>query len=132
MEKKFVDIQLEIEVNGNMMLAHLVFSNNTADKIYLDKKTICTSGKVRRNIFNITDEDNKAVIYTGMMEKRIVVPEDFIPFNAGEKIETSIVLNEIYKVNKGHKYIVQYSVYNPSYNKGGINKMESNKVEVNY
>lgn len=132
MEKNFVDIQLEVEVNENIMLAHLVFSNDTTDKIYLDKKTICTNGKVRRNIFKITDEDNKAVSYIGMMEKRIVVPEDFIPVNSGEKIETSIVLNEIYKVDKGHKYTVQYSVYNPSYNKGRLNKMESNKVEVNY
>ena len=127
----FVDIQLAVEINENEMLAHLVFVNNTNGMLYLDTKTICTNGQTRRNIFNITDEDSNKVKYTGIMEKRFVVPEDFVSINSGDKIETSIALNEVYKVTKGQKYFIQYSVYHPSYkNEQEINKFESNTVEV--
>jgi hypothetical protein len=133
MTKMFVEIQLEVEVNGSEMLAHLVFFNNTGETLYLDTKTICTNGQTRRNIFNITDESNGKIKYAGIMEKRFVAPEDFIPIDPGDKIETNIILNEVYRVNKGQKYFIQYSVYHPSYNdEQGINKMESNIVEVVY
>lgn len=133
MEKSFVDVQLNVEVRGDVMLARLVFSNNTSGTIYLDKKTICTNGKTRRNIFNITREHNEKVKYVGMMEKRIVVDEDFIPLDAGNEIETRIELNEVYKVHKGNKYTVQYSVYHPSYrDEGPLNKLVSNSIEVVY
>jgi hypothetical protein len=133
MEKKFVDVQLDVEVNGTILLAHLVFTNNTSNKVYLDKKTICISGKTRRNIFDITDEQNKKVNYLGMMEKRIVIPEDFMLLDSGETVKTNISLNDVYDVSKGNKYFVQLSVYHPSYDdEGPLNKLESNKVEVVY
>ncbi|WP_207515222.1 hypothetical protein [Longitalea luteola] len=133
MEKTFADVQLDVEVRGEIMLAHLIFTNSTSDKIYLDTKTICTSGKTRRNIFKIMSADNEKVKYTGMMEKRIVVPEDFIPLDSGDEIRTSVELNQVYKINKGSKYIIQYSVYHPSYlDEGPLNKLVSNSIEVIY
>jgi len=129
----FVDIHLIVEVKERGMLAHLVFLNNTNETLYLDTKTICANGQTRRNIFTIMDANNDKVKYTGIMEKRFVVPEDFIPINSGNKIETNINLNEVYKVNKGQKYFIQYSVYHPSYlDKQGLEKLESNIVEVFY
>lgn len=128
-----VDIQLAVEIEENEMLAHLVFFNNTEETLYLDTKTICTNGQTRRNIFNITDANSNKIKYVGIMEKRFVVPEDFIPINSRDKIETNIKLNEVYKVNKGQKYFVQYSVYHPSYmDKQGLSKFESNIVEIVY
>jgi hypothetical protein len=128
-----VDIQLAVEVKENEMIAHLVFFNNTDETLYLDTKTICTNGQTRRNIFNITDSNSNKIKYAGIMEKRFVVPEDFIPINSGDNIETNIILNEVYKVNKGQKYFIQYSVYHPSYmDEQGLSKFESNTVEIVY
>ena len=133
MQQKLVDIHLSIEVKDNLLLAHLLFYNNANDEVYLDNQTICLDGQTWRSVFIIINEKNKKVDYTGMLAKRVVVPEDFIPLKAGEKIETSVALNEVYKVIKGHKYTIQYSVYHPSYkDEGHLNKLESNKVEIIY
>jgi hypothetical protein len=133
MEEKVVDINLSVVVHGELMLAQLIFFNNTSDKIFLDNQTICVDNKTRRNVFVITDEQNKKIDYIGMMVKRIVVPEDFISLNPGEKIVSTIQLNDVYKLKKGHQYIIQYSVYHPTYmDEEGFTKIESNKVEVVY
>jgi hypothetical protein len=133
MQKEFVDIHLAIQVLDGRMSAHLQFFNNNSNEIYLDTKTICVSGETTRSVFEITDENNNKVKYIGWLEKRIVVPEDFISLKSGEKIETTIILNEVYKVIKGHKYTIQFSVYHPSYNdEGDLNKIESNPVEITY
>jgi hypothetical protein len=129
----FVDIQLAVGINEYEMFAHLVFFNKTDETHYLDTKTICTNGQTRRSIFNITDANNIKIKYAGIMEKRFVVPEDFITINSGDKIETNIKLNDVYKIKKGQKYFIQYSVYHPSYmDEQGLCKFESNTVEVVY
>ncbi|OQP53559.1 hypothetical protein [Niastella populi] len=133
MKNMFVDVFLDVKVAGKLMVANLVFSNNTSGEVYLDKKTICTNGKTRRNLFIITDENNQPVKYVGEMEKRIVVPEDFIPIQSGDTISTCIELNEVYQIIQGKKYTVQLSVYHPNYkDEGPLNKLESNKVEISY
>jgi hypothetical protein len=129
----FVDVNLEVNINDYKMQAHLIFSNNTLREIYLDKKTICTDGQTRRSLFKITDTNNNKINYTGILEKRFVLPEDFIVLDSGSKIETSIPVNEVYKLNKGKKYFIQYSVYHPSYkDEQEVIKIESNTVEVVY
>lgn len=132
-KRMFVNVNLEVNIKENEMLAHLIFSNNTLNRIYLDTKTICANGQTRRNIFNITDAENNKVNYIGILEKRFVVPEDFIVLESGSKIETNIPLNEVYRLNKGRKYFIQYSVYQPSYkDEQEVSKIESNMVEVVY
>ena len=133
MQTKFISIHLSVEVKDRLLLAQLLFHNNTTEVVYLDNQTICLDGKTRRSVFNITNEKSKKVDYIGMLVNRVVVPEDFIPLKAGDKIETRVALNEVYEVKKGRKYTIQFSVYHPNYkDEGDLNKIESNKVEITY
>jgi hypothetical protein len=133
MEEKFVDIHLSVDIDKDLLLAQVQFLNNSDREIYLDTKTICSDNRTRRSVFDITDEYQNKVAYKGVLVKRIVVPEDYISLKAGEKIEAKIVLNEVYKIEKGHKYKIQYSVFHPTYmDEAGFTKLESNNVDVDY
>jgi len=129
-----VNIRLVAEINNdNSIVSYLVFSNKTEEIIYLDKETICFDGKTRRSVFSITDEENKKIKYVGMQVNRIVVPNDYMSIKAGEEFETKIVLSEVYKISKGHKYYIQYSVFHPTYmDDSGFTKLQSNTVEITY
>ncbi|WP_143774268.1 hypothetical protein [Niastella vici] len=133
MVKKFVDIHLTVDIITDLLLAHVQFLNNSDKEIYLDTKTICSDNRTTRSVFDITDEHQNKVKYKGVLVKRVVVPEDYISLKVGEKIEAQIVLNEVYKLEKGNKYNIQYSVFHPTYmDEAGFTKLESNKVEVSY
>ena len=133
MEKKFLDIHLSVEVKQNIAIAYLKFSNNTTNKIHLDQQTICFECELQRNLFSIINGRGNRLEYEGIMIKRDIEVEDFIVLNAGEKKETSVVLNEGYELVKGKKYSIQYIAFNPPYlDEQGLMKMESNKVEINY
>jgi hypothetical protein len=133
MAEKLVDIDLSVNINNSELVAHLVFTNKTDKSVFLDRLTICYDNKIQNNLFKILDKNNERVDYKGVMVKRDVSSEDFITVNAGESIESNISLNEVYKVNKGNKYIIQYYAYNPAYlDISELTKLESNKVEIVY
>lgn len=133
METKKIDVQLSIEVNNEIMRAHLMFTNITHDKLYLDTWAIFVDNKATKDYFYITDEDNCIVKYVGKMVKRIFKAEDFIEIHAGEKISGYINLEKDYKLEKGKRYFIKYSTLHPaSLNGTGIMKLESNTVEVVY
>ena len=115
MEKEVLDIHLSVEIKQNITIAHLRFSNNTSNKIYLDRQTICFEIELQRNLFSITNGNDNKMDYVGVMIKRDVEPEDFIVLNGGENKETSVVLNEGYELVKGKKYNIQYIAFNPPY-----------------
>lgn len=129
------DVHLSVEIKEDLMVAHLLFVNNTQETLYLDEMTLCSKNKIERKVFKITDQDNKEVSYRGYMQKRILEPEDFITLDVGQKIQTSVILDEVYQLRKGKKYIIQYDAFNPGSLKEDddvLIKMESNKVEVVY
>lgn len=131
--EKFVDIELSATVNDNSLIAKLVFSNNTDKKLFLDKLTICFNNKVTNNLFKVLDINNNRVNYTGIMLKRFITPEDFIPIEPGEIIKSNIALDEVYTIRKGNKYTIQYYAYNPSYEEiSELVKLVSNTVEIIY
>lgn len=133
MNEKSIDIQLAVELSEGSLIANMKFANNSNSDMHLDKQTICIDNKTRRKIFNIVDEDNTEVGYTGAYVYRDVVPQDYIKLKSGEIIESRITLDEVYKLSKGHKYSIQYSVFHPTYNdKSGFTLFESNKVEIVY
>lgn len=126
------EINLSIEKRQDDLIAHLTFFNNTTNDLYLDQQTICSDIKLQRNLFSIL-EQKKRLDYVGIMVKRVVEPEDFIVLNSGQKIETSVLLNECYELKKGRKYSIQYIGFNPSYLElQELMKMESNKVDCFY
>ena len=133
MLEKLVDIDLSVSINENEITAHLSFSNITDKRIFLDRLTICYNDKIQNNLFKVLDYNNNRIDYKGVMVKRDVTLEDFIEVDPGKKIEVNISLNEVYKVNKGNMYTIQYYAYNPSYGEvSGLTKLESNTVEVTY
>jgi hypothetical protein len=133
MQIELVDIHLSVDINNEELIAHLLFSNNTSDKIYLDKLTICFSNKIRNDYFRITDTRSRIIDYHGVMINRDVEPGDFLELLPGEKVETNVKLNEVYKLKKGKKYTIQYFTNHPSLvNENGFEKLESNKVEIIY
>jgi hypothetical protein len=128
-----VDVRLDVSVEEEVMIARLQFINATSKKVYLDEETICFAKEVWGNPFLIEDENGRIVSYKGMMGKRIIDPAYFQHLDPGQKIETSANLNKIYKVEKGHKYVVQYAIHHPYYLKEqeGFD-FRSNKVEILY
>jgi hypothetical protein len=133
MKEKLVDIHLEVEKSDDSLLAHILFSNNSTKEVYLDKQTICLDNKTRRSVFKITNEESNKVHYIGVLVNRDVVPEDYIVLKVGDKIETKVVLNEVYEMTKDHKYSIQYSVFHPTYkNDAGFTILESNTIEIRY
>jgi len=133
MENISIDINLDVEVSASAVIAHLRFSNKSSNVQHLDKLTICYNNKIKNNFFEVLDKKRNRIAYKGVMMKRDVNPEDFIAINPSEKIETSIVLDEVYKISKGHKYYIQYSVFHPTYmDDSGFTKLQSNTVEITY
>ncbi|WP_207515224.1 hypothetical protein [Longitalea luteola] len=133
MDQSSLNIKLNIEKRQDLLVAHLLFSNNTTDEIYLDRQTLCTDSKTHRNVFKVFDEKKNKVDYVGRFVNREVRPEDFFALKAGESVQTSVVLSEVYKITTGNKYFIQYSVFHPTYmDDAGFTNLESNIVEVSY
>ena len=131
---KSIDVNLSTEVVDDAVVAKVLFTNNSSeDIIYLDVITICLDNVFRNNIFSITDENGKHVLYFGMMGKRMILPEDFIELTPGESIQTTITLNKGYELIKGHKYFIRFCANNPTYpDKQPRLDLFSNKVEITY
>lgn len=132
MQTKALDIHLSLEQNGDDVIAHVLFRNNGADRIYLDTWTICTEDVLTRNVFSICEE-NSRILYNGMMVSRVFVPEDFITLNPQEEIKTKITVNKGYKLIRGKKYTIQYCANNPTYlGRQPLMELWSNKEEIFY
>lgn len=128
-----INVNLSVEIKDQAVLAHLQFTNNTSDQLYLDKYNICLDGIFRNNVFEITEEKEKEAVYTGPMIKRKIRPEDFILLQKGENIKVTVNLNNGYKLIKGKRYIVQYYAFNPGlFEDSPLMEMESNKVAILY
>lgn len=133
MKDRLPIVSLSLEEDQSNLVAHLTFTNNTDHDIYLDQQTICFETELQRNLFLICNDRNRKIDYTGMMVKRDVEPEDFIVLPAGQKQDTSVIIDKGYELKRGKKYSIQYVAFNPSYLElQGLMKMESNKVEVSY
>jgi hypothetical protein len=133
METSLIDIKLSIEKKDNSIVANLFFYNSSPEKLYLEKQTIYFDNEVRNNYFEIFDEKETEVDYTGIMAKRLISQEDFIELKPGESIKSSIPLDKYYELNKGSKYIIKYFAFNPSYLKEqSLMQMQSNPVEITY
>lgn len=132
-QTKPIDIKLILEPTPKSLIAHLHFFNATHKRFYLDKHSICFTGKFTRNIFAIIDDHYIKVPYTGETVNRLVLPEEFIWLEVGDYIKTSVAVNEGYKIKKGRRYVVQYAVYNLAYmSEQEVMRIESNKVAVVY
>jgi hypothetical protein len=133
METKFIEVELSVSIKDRKVLANLIFSNNTVELVSLDKLRICHGNKLLNSLFIILDEKNRRIDYAGPMVKRFITAEDFINIDPGQKIETSVELDDAYKLKNGKKYTVQYSAYlNNNLKDSEIEKIESNVVEVAY
>lgn len=131
MSASFIDIELSLEKKDRIIIAHLLFVNNTSNNSYLDRQTICINGEFSRSVFSIIDDNGNKIRYKGEMIKRDVRPEDFIILEPSDSINTSIVLNEGYQLVAGEKYKIKYSVISPSYLEiQPIERTESNEVEI--
>ena len=133
MELLLFNVQLYVEIKQNELIASLVFKNNTSSKLYLDGMTLCWENKIDRNMFVITDQDNKKVSYIGSIKNRVIRPEDFVQLEKEGEFKSTVNINEAYGIKKGGNYTIQYVTYNPSSydpNDETLIKMESNKVEI--
>jgi hypothetical protein len=133
LDNKPIDIKLSIVIKNDDVIADVHFYNNSSNKVYLDSWTICLDNVLRKNIFSIAYDNDRRVVYSGMMVKRLVLPEDFIELKPGESIKTIITINKDYNLVKGKKYIIRYCASNPSYlGKQRLIDLLSNKVEITY
>jgi len=123
-------INLELHSKDSEITAMLTFENHGNASIFLDKISIGLTDKLKRNVFEIKDENGDKVSYTGYMMKRKITENDFIELKPGEKVSTSIVLNLTYKILPNTKYNIKYSVRNPSHPNGQASfLMETNEAK---
>jgi hypothetical protein len=131
MDDNLIDVHLWVEIKEENLIAHLYFLNNSSKKVYLDKQTIYYNGEVRNNYFEIYNKEEEEIDYLGVMANSTLNPEDFVELAPGEKLNSTIQLNDFYKIYKGDRYSIMYYAYNPSFlNHQQLMHMESNKVEV--
>lgn len=130
---KVIDIELSARVINGQLVAHLCLLNNSSNNMYLDEQTICYNNRVRGDFFKIKNEKCEDVDYTGIKVSRDINPENFILLAPAEKLETDISLSDVYELEKGRKYVIQYSTYHPSYlDEDELTKLKSNVVEIVY
>jgi len=128
-----INVQLSIEIKDREVLAHLLFSNNTTNRLYIDRYTTCLDGQFRNEVFQISDERGRKISYTGPLVKRKIKREDFVLLEVGENVSSTVTLNEVYSLTKGKKYLIQFSAFNPGLEDDGpLVDMESNMVKVLY
>ena len=133
MAVKIIDIELSARVINGQLVAHLCLVNNSSNNMYLDEQTICYNNRVRGDFFKIKNEKCEDVDYTGIKVCRDIKPENFIPLAPAEKLETDINLSDVYELEKGRKYAIQYSTYHPSYlEEEELTKIKSNVIEIVY
>ena len=133
MKEKLIDVELLLEQINEGLIAHLSFKNITSKSMYLEKQTIYFNNEVRNTYFEIFDKKGREVDYTGIMAKRLILPEDFIEVNPMGQVKASVSLHEYYKIRKGNKYTIQYYAFNPGYmDLQQLIEMQSNKVEILY
>jgi hypothetical protein len=128
-----IDVQLALEVKGDLLEACLLFVNNTSADLYLDGMTLCWENKIDRNVFVIADENGKKIGYTASVKNRKVSLGDFVLLKKGEQYKSIVCLNDAYEVRKGEWYKIQYYTYNPdNYDPKDTTliKMESNIAEI--
>lgn len=71
--------------------------------------------------------------YTGISIKRKHDENDFIALLPGERLKTTVMLNEWYEFHIGRsEYSVSYEAFNPSYGEQALFKMTSNKITTGY
>ena len=133
MEIMPIDISLSVENKDGSLIANLLFFNKTPRTYYLDRFSISYDGKFYRNMFHIVDELGRVMPYTGMMVKRLVKGEHFLPLETGAMMKTTVIINNGYLLKKGLRYTVRYMVNNPGYLRGQeMMKLQSNEVKVEY
>ena len=131
MDISFIKVELSVAKKDRKIFANLTFSNNSFEIVSLDKLRICHGNKIQNSLFKIFDEKKRMIDYDGPMVKRFITAEDFIMIDPGQKIETSVQLDNVYELKIGKKYTIQYSAYlNNNLKDSGIEKIESNVVEV--
>jgi hypothetical protein len=79
------------------------------------------------------NSNKEEVDYLGRMINCTLLPEDFVELAGGDEIKSTVLLSDFYKMDQGHKYVIQYYAFNPSLEeeKQTMN-MESNKVRIAY
>lgn len=133
MESGLIDVHLAVEKKDEKVLAHLIFSNKSDGKFYLNKQVMYYNGEVRNDYLEVTGDNDVMVDYLGMMANCTREPEEFVVLAPGEKISVSIPLSDFYKLEKGNNYSIQYNAYNPSLLKAQeMMEMQSNEVEIAY
>jgi hypothetical protein len=133
MVSSLIDVHLTVEIKYEKVIAYLIFSNKSEKRVYLNKQLIYYNGEVRNDYMEITGDSDVNPDYLGLMANCTREPDEFIILEPGEKVNSSIQLNDFYKLSKGNNYLIQYNAFNPSYsNEQQLMEMQSNKIEISY
>ncbi len=133
MDKSPVSVKLEVAPTSNDLVATLMFQNVSDRTIHLDKYSVCLTDDQTMRLFEITDQNGKALKYTGLMIKRKYNRNDFVGLEPGNSLKATVTLNKWYEFHGGsHEYSVTYKAFNHSFDTEALFKMTSNTVKVTY
>lgn len=132
--KRFpLNATLNIKIQEQYVYADLEFRNETQSSLLVDKYKLALNGELTTRAFNIMDEDEKQVPYTGLLAKRIDAPENYIEIGVGESISVKVKLNDYYDLSpEPRKYKIQFCAFDPFDGLDGMYEVCSNTVEIAY
>lgn len=128
-----MSVTLHVTPNAGNLVASLTFKNTSKKPVHVDKYTAGLGKEQIGRLFEITDQNGKKLRYTGISIKRKHDENDFIALLPGERLRTTVMLNEWYEFHIGRsEYSVSYEAFNPSYGEQALFKMTSNKITTGY
>ena len=128
-----VAVKLVVATSSATIAATLTYTNTSSENAFIEKINGCLDGHIDNNVFELT-ADNRRIDYTGILVKRRAPgPDDFVKLPPGEKLITTVRLEETYEFLPGsHTYRVVYSALHSYPEHPGFIELKSNEEKFSF
>jgi hypothetical protein len=98
--------------SGNDILVDVTIANHTSRPSQVLRWNLPKDGRMTTALFQVS-RDGVPVEYRGIMIKRAVRPEDYVPLPAGKALTVTVPLLQGYDVRPSGSYTIKYGTHNP-------------------
>ena len=99
-----VNVDVEIETDGNQLFANLTYKNNTTNLVYLERGAAGLTGNLSSPLFRISTADGHDVPYVQKSLKiRPPGPEDYVGLEPMKTIKARLRIDQAYSFELGSK-----------------------------
>lgn len=129
MNAKDFHVHLVISTNSSTVCATLAFINNGREPFAIETYHLCSTGKMEKELFEVTDREGDEVQYLGKtVKRRAPREEDFVLVPPGGRVTSSIRLDRYYDLSKSGTYSARYSVIVSTPGEDDLIELESEEV----